>query len=86
MADYKILNKTIGGCGNVGYVIEVNGQEYIADITTRNDKDYRTEFCVFKSVNQQITFDNALPIFMKEDVGMDYSTLEECIDEFIKQL
>lgn len=86
MKDYKILNKTIGGCGNIGYVIEVNGQQYIADITIRKDKDYRSEFCVFKSVNQQITFDNALPIFIKEDVNMDYSTLEECIDEFIKQI
>ena len=86
MKDYKILNKTVGGGRNCGYVIEVNGQEYIADITHRFDKDYRTEFCVFKSVDQQITFDNALPIFMKEDVSMDFRTLEECIEEFIEQL
>lgn len=83
---YTIKNKTVEGCGNVGYVIEVNGQEYIADITIRTDKDYCTEFAVFKSVDQQITFENALPVFVKEDVEMSYESLEKCIDEFIEQL
>ena len=83
---YAIKNKTVAGCGNVGYVIEVNGQEYIADITIRTDKDYCTEFAVFKSVDQQITFENALPIFVKEDVEMSFESLEKCIDEFIEQL
>lgn len=83
---YTIKNKTVAGCGNVGYVIEVNGQEYIADITIRTDKDYCTEFAVFKSVDQQITFENALPVFAKEDVEMSYESLEKCIDEFIEQL
>ena len=86
MAKYTIKNKTVAGGLNVGYVIEVNGQEYIADITIRTDKDYCTEFAVFKSVDQQITFENALPVFVKEDVEMSYESLEKCIDEFIEQL
>ena len=81
---YKILN-TLNGA-NCGYVIEYNGQEYIADITARSDMDYRTEFAVFKSVDQQITFDNAIPIFRKMDVGMDFGTLNECIWEFIESI
>lgn len=84
--EYTIKNKTVAGGLNVGYVIEVNGQEYIADITVRTDKDYCTEFAVFKSVDQQITFENALPVFVKEDVEMTYESLEKCIDEFIEQL
>ena len=83
MEKYIIKNKSVGGDLNVGYVIEYNGQEYIADITVRTDLDYITEFTVFKSVGQQITFDNAIPIYRKEDVGMDFNSLECCIDEFI---
>jgi hypothetical protein len=86
MAKYNIINKTVAGCGNVGYVIEVNDQEYIADITVRTDKDYCTEFAVFKSVDQQITFANALPLYTKQNVEMTYESLEKCIDEFIEQL
>ena len=82
--DYKILNTLYGA--NCGYVIEYNGQEYIADITVRTDMDYRTEFAVFKSVDQQITFDNAIPIFQKMDVRMDFGTLEKCIAEFIESI
>ena len=82
--EYKILNKQNGM--NCGYVIEYKGHEYIADITVRTDMDYCTEFAVFKSVEQQITFDNALPIYRKMDVAMNYDSLEECIEEFINQL
>ena len=80
---YKIIDQTMPGA-NVGYLIEYNGQEYITDITIRTDKEYRTEFAVFKSVDRQITFENAIPIYCKMDVAMDFEELKKCIDEFIE--
>ena len=82
--NYKILD-TANGI-NCGYVIEYDGQEYIADITVRSDMNYRTEFAVFKSVDRQITLDNAIPIFRKMDVSMDFESLDKCIQEFIQNI
>lgn len=83
--EYTIINKTFGL--NVGYIIVYNGQEYLADITVRTDKDYRTEFAVFKTKNQQIVFDGkgwpSLPIYTEKDVTMDFESLEQCIERAI---
>lgn len=83
--EYTIINKTFGL--NVGYIIVYNGQEYLADITVRTDKDYRTEFAVFKTKNQQIVFDEtgwpSLPIYTEMDVMMDFESLEQCIERAI---
>lgn len=79
---YRILNRQC--IPNYGYCIEYNDQEYITDITVKHDMNFRTEFAVFKSVDNQITFENALPLYKIMDVGLDFKTLEECIDKFIQ--
>lgn len=80
---YTILN--YGRCGtNVTYIFEYNGQEYLADITFIPGSTY-SECAIFKSVDQQLTFDNAIPLYRKEDVPMTYEALEDCIDEFLQQ-
>lgn len=84
IAPYEILD--IQTCPNCGYLIRHNNQEYIADITCRSDIDYRTEFAVFKAIDGQITFENALPIYKIMDVGFDFGALEKCIQEFIKYI
>ena len=71
---------------NVAYLIDYKGQEYLVDITYRSDMDYRTECAIFKTENAQFTFEDALPLYRKMDVDWSYDALEECIDEFIKQL
>lgn len=84
--EYTIINKTTFGL-NVGYIIVYNGQEYLADITVRTDKDYRTEFAVFKTKNQQIVFDEtgwpSLPIYTEMDVMMNFESLDQCIERAI---
>lgn len=84
--DYAIIGEIWNGGINVGYVFEYNGQEYIGDITTRTDLDYINEFAVFKSVDRQITFDNAIPLFRKLDVSKDYASCKEYIQEFINTI
>lgn len=82
---YTIINKSFGF--NVGYIIVYNGQEYLADITVRTDKNYRTEFMMFKTKNQQIVFDErgwpSLPIYVEMDVTMNFESLEQCIERAI---
>lgn len=89
MSMYTIINKTTAGI-NVGYIIVYKEQEYLADITIRTDKDYRTEFAIFKTKNQQIVFDEtgwpSLPIYTEMDVRMDYESLEQCIDRAIEYI
>lgn len=83
--EYTIINKAFGL--NVGYIIVYKGQEYLADITVRTDKDYCTEFAVFKTKNQQIVFDESglpsLPIYTEMDVTMNFESLEQCIERAI---
>ncbi len=82
---YMIIDKGISA-SNIGYIIAYDGQEYIADITIRKDLDYRTECAIFKAVDRQITFDNAIPLYKKMDIDYSIEALEKCIDEFIDQL
>lgn len=82
---YMTIDKGISA-SNIGYIIAYDGQEYIADITIRKDLDYRTECAIFKAVDRQITFDNAIPLYKKMDVDYSIEALEKCIDEFIDQL
>lgn len=82
----QITGRIFNGGMNVGYVFEHQGQEYIGDITVRTDRDYTTEFAVFKSVDRQITFSNAIPMFTKKNVDMDYKTCKRYIQEFIDTL
>ena len=63
-----------------------SGQEYLADITIRTDKDYRTECAIFKSKGGQFTFDDAIPLYLKIDVAISSDALDECIAEFVEQL
>lgn len=71
---------------NITRIFTHEGQEYLADITVRTDKDYRSECAIFKSEGGQFTFDTAIPLYLKMDVGLDYGALNECIAEFIEQL
>lgn len=78
---YKLLKEFVDNSRNIGGLIEYNGQQYIADITTIN---CTPEFAVFKAVDEQITFDNAIPIFKKEGVDMNWDSWRECMEEFVK--
>lgn len=71
---------------NITKIFNHNGQEYLADITIRSDKDYRTECAIFKSKDRQVTFDNAIQLYLKMDVDLTYDELERCVTEFIGQL
>lgn len=65
------------------------GQEYLADLCLMNfcnysgESDPYAECAIFKSVDRQITFDNAVPLYVKQDVGISEQTLSDCIHEFI---
>lgn len=83
--EYRIIDKIFNGGINVGYVFEYEGQEYIGDITYERDFE-QFEFAVFKSVDRQITHDNAIPLFRKTDVEMDYDACKKYIEEFIDTL
>ena len=83
--EYKIIDKFIPNGMNVGALVEVNGEELIADITYKSlAGDDGFEFAVFKTKDRQITFDTALPIFCKKNVSFDWDAWEMCMKEFLE--
>ena len=67
---------------NIGCVFEYEGQEYLADIKWDYDK-WCSEFAIFTSVDKQITFENAIPLYKCEDVEFSQSYLKECIENYL---
>ena len=82
--NYKILEKFVPNGRNIGALIEVDGEELIADITYKSfmgEDGY--EFAVFRTKDRQITFDTALPIFCKKNVHFDWDEWERCMNEYV---
>lgn len=64
-------------------LFEHKGQEYLASLTIRSDRNYCVECIIFKAVDKQITFENALGVCY--GLNCDYSpdAVRECVEDFI---
>ena len=67
------------GC-NLGCLFNVKGQEYLADITINN---YSPELVIFKTKNGRFSFEDALGVCYGLNVGFDFDSLRECVEDFV---
>lgn len=77
-------------CRGFSCIFYHKNQEYLADVTFMDADNFLghpypyTECAIFKSVDRQLTFENAIPLYCKQDVDVSKETLSDCIHEFIE--
>ena len=69
---------------NLSCIFNHKGQEYLADITVRSDRDFQTELIIFKTTNGQFSFVDALGVCSGLNIGFDWESLKTCVEDFIK--
>lgn len=83
------IHRKMNGHDGWGCFFTHKGQEYIADLTIRTDlgwitgQDFTIECIIFKAVDHQITFENALGVCYGLNCEYSADAVRRCVEDFI---